>query len=158
MSYGELILPPVWNGRNKRNGQFLPGHKPANKGKKWSEFMPRRSQRNAAKGWKNLKLHRPTTRSENCGRARKAVIAVMDDGSWKYFSYVGAAGEWIGGSRENVARCCRENQSRRPLLDPCGRPTTKVNTNHRYRGVRFYFETDGSWVEKIKGSELCSKN
>jgi hypothetical protein len=27
----------VWTGINKQNGQFLKGHVPANKGKKWSE-------------------------------------------------------------------------------------------------------------------------
>ena len=39
MSYGELTLSPVWTGINKQTGQFLKGHVPANKGKKWSDYM-----------------------------------------------------------------------------------------------------------------------
>ena len=52
MSYGELTLPPVWTGINKQNGQFLKGHVPANKGKKWSDYMGKRAMKRAAKNAK----------------------------------------------------------------------------------------------------------
>ena len=81
MSYGELTLPPVWTGINKKTGRFLKGHVPANKGKKWSDYMGKRAQKRAAKGWKNLDLHRNKNgRPDTAGRCRKQVVAVMDDG------------------------------------------------------------------------------
>ena len=148
---GELTLPPVWTGINMKTGRFLPGHTPANKGKRWSDYMSKRSQRRAAKGWKNLDLHRNKNgRPDNAGRCRKQVVAVMDDGRWRIFPYIGAAAEWIGGLRENIGRCCRLNQARKPLNNPYGQPTGKVNTDHKYKGVRFYFEEDSTWTEKIR--------
>ena len=74
----------------------------------------------------------------------------MDDGRWCVFSYVGAAAAWVGGERGNVSRCCRQNQSRAALRDTWGRLTGRVNTDHRYKGVRFYFESDNIWTTKIK--------
>lgn len=151
MSYGEMTLPPVRMDRNMKTGRFLKGRVPANKGKKWDEFMPKRSQRRSAKGWKNLDLHRNKNgRPDNAGRCRKQVVAVMDDGRWRIFSYIGAAAEWIGGRRENIGRCCRLNQARKRLNNPYGQPTGKVNTDHRYKSVRFYFEEDGAWTAKIR--------
>ena len=35
----ELYIEPVWKGYNTVTGQFLKGHVPHNKGKKWSEWM-----------------------------------------------------------------------------------------------------------------------
>ena len=155
MSYGELYIAPVWTGINKQNGQFLKGHTPHNKGKRWSDYMGKRKQRRCAKGWKNLDLHRPTTRPDTAGRCRKQVVAVMDDGTWLVFPYVGAAAEWLGGcNRENIGRCCRCNESKK-VCKHDWRPNqpkgaSRVNTDHRYMGIRWYFETDNVWIEKIK--------
>lgn len=122
----------------------MKGHEPANKGKKWSDYMGKRAQKRASRGWKNLELHRNKNgRADNSGRCRKPVIAVLDDGSWKYFEYIAPAAEWVGGSRENVGRCCRCNAEHHH-----NRKTGKVNTDHRYMGVRFYFEND-EWTTKI---------
>lgn len=145
MAYGELYLAPERPKRNAVTGRFMKGHVPANKGKKWCEYMGKRAQKRAANGWKNVDLYRNKNgRADTAGRSRKQVIAVMDDGTWKHFSYVGSAGEWIGGSRENVGRCCRFNQERH-----VNRKTGKVNTDHKYNGVRFYFESDDIWLKKI---------
>lgn len=154
MSYGELNFPPEYTGVNKQTGRFMKGHVPANKGKRWSEYMPKRSQRRSARGWKNLDKHRPTKRPDTAGRSRKLVVAVMDDGTWLIFPYLGPAAEWVGGNRENVGRCCRANLSRR-VLSRDWRPGHKkgaprINTDHRYLGVRFYFEEDKTWLRKIK--------
>ena len=145
MSYGELTLPPIRPKYNLKNGRFLKGHVPTNKGKPWSLWMSKRGQRRSAKGWKNLDKYRPTTRPDNAGRCRKKVIAVMDDGTWCVLPYIGAAGEWIGGNRENVRRCCQCNQERH-----VNRKTGKVNTDHKYKGVRFYYERDNIWTTKIQ--------
>ena len=143
-NYGELRFPNERRDHNPINGQFLKGHTPFNKGKKWSEYMKKRSMKRCAKGWKNLRKYQPKTRPDICGRCRKAVIAVMDDGRWVWLPYIGAAGEWIGGSRENVRRCCALNMKTE------SDKRRKVNTDHKYRGVRFYYESDPKWTTKIK--------
>ena len=151
MSYGEISLPPIWTGRNNQTGRFLKGHVPANKGKKWNDYMGKRAMKRAARGWANLDKHRNKNgRPDTAGRCRKQVIAVMDDGKWFQFNYLGDAAKWIGGSRCNVGRCCRCNQSKKVLKKPWGHSSGKVNTDHRYMGIRFYFESDNVWTTKIK--------
>lgn len=138
--YGELFIPPVYEGRNLKTGRYMKGHIPANKGKKWSEYLSKRTQRRCAKGWKNLDLYRNKNgRSVNAGRRRRQVVAVMDDGSFRVFPFILAAAEYVGGKRENVGRCCRLNGKR------------TANTDHRYKGVRFYYESENVWLSKIKG-------
>lgn len=126
--------------RNPLNGRFLKGHTPANKGKKWSEYMSKRAQRRARKGWKNLELHRPRG---GPGRPDKPVIAVNDTGKWLYFPSVAEVGRQMGIRKENILRCCRYNQARKQGHNG------NVNTNHKYKGIRFYFESDPVWTEKI---------
>lgn len=145
MAYGELYLPPVRPQYNMENGQFLKGHEPTNKGKAWNEWMSKRGQKRAMRGWANLDKYRPKTRPDNAGRCRLQVVAVTDDGAWFVLPYIGAAGEWIGGSRENVRRCCQFNRRRH-----VNKKTGAVNTDHKYKGIRFYYETDNIWITKIK--------
>ena len=145
MGYGELNLPEVPAGRNVVTGRFAKGHIPFNKGKSWNEWLSKRSQKKSRKGWMNVVTHRPTHRSDNCGRLRKQVIAVFDDGSWCVLPYIGAAGKWVGGCRENVRRCCYTNRVRH-----VNKKTGRVNTDHKYMGVRFYYEDDPIWITKIK--------
>ena len=152
MAYGELTLPPVRSTHNKQNGRFLKGHTPWNKGKKWADCYGKRAQKRMARGWANLDKYRPKERPDNAGRCRKQVIAVLDDGKWLYVSYLGAAAEWCGGLRENVGRCCSLHDQQTGLHDPKGRLTGKVNTDHRYKGVRWYFEDDNIWTTKVKQS------
>lgn len=133
--YGILHFGPRRSFRDAVTGRFLKGHTPANKGKRWDDFMSKRSQKKSSRGWKNLELYRH--RSEKAGRPKKAVVAVTDDGKFRVFSFSLPAAEWVGGSRHNIVRCCRQNELH-------GR-----NTNHRYNGVRFYFESDPNWLNKI---------
>jgi len=145
MNYGELYIPPIRKPYNPTNGQFLKGHEPHNKGKRWDEWMSKRGQRRVRKGWVNLSEYRPKTRPDTAERCRVQVIAVMDDGTWLVLPYIGAAGEWIGGCRENVRRCCQFNRRRH-----INKKTGAVNTDHKYKGVRFYYESDSIWTTKIK--------
>lgn len=56
------------------------------------------------------------------------------------------AHQWLGkGPRENIGRCCRCNEERH-----VNKKTGKVNTDHRYMGIRFYFDSDSEWMKKIK--------
>lgn len=149
MPYGELYIPEEWSGRNAVTGCFLPGHVPHNKGRKLGDYMTKRAQRRSAKGWKNVVLHRSKTRPDNAGRSPKQIIAVEDDGTWHVFSYIGAAAVWLGGRRENIRRCCAENLSRKQLKTSHGKVTGRVNTDHKYMGCRFYYESDNIWTKKI---------
>ena len=137
MNNYEIYIPPIRKDYNTKNGRFLKGHTPTNKGKKWSEYMPKRSQRRCRKGWINIVKYRPTKRPDVAGRCRKPVIAVTDDGKWCVLPFIGAAGKWCGGNRENVRRCCILNGKH------------LKNTDHKYKGVRWYYESDNNWTTKI---------
>lgn len=150
MSAYELYIPAPRPTHNLITGQFLKGHTPHNKGKHWDEYMTARGKRHAAKGWKNLQTHRPKHRPDTAGRCRKKVVAITDDGKFRIFDYITPAAEWVGGSRENVGRCCRYNQSRQALHDTKGRQINRINTDHRYKGIRFYFYDDPVWWNKVK--------
>lgn len=149
MSYGELTLPPEWNGLSDK-GRYLKGHIPHNKGKKWGDYLTKRAMKGSAKGWKNLEKYRHRERPDVFERFRKEVIAVADDGSFHYFSCLTAAAEWVGGNRRSVGRCCSQNKKRAILKDSRGNLTGKKNTDHKYMGYRFYYENDNLWTKKIK--------
>ena len=143
----ELYIPQPRPTINKANGRFLPGHVPANKGKKWDEFMSKRGQRKARKGWKNIEKmhafgHPPTIGS---GRCRKAVVSIDDNGKLRMFHFIGAASKHYGIVRDNVRRCCNENAKQH-----VNKKTGKINTDHKYMGLRFYFESDFEiWKTKV---------
>ena len=136
----ELYIPTERPTRSKVNGQFLKGHVPANKGKTWDEFMSKRGQRKARKGWKNLEIGHAKGRPHdyNAGRCRKPLIGITDDGKVHFFSYSVPAATWVNGERGNVNRCARLNS------------TSKKNTDHKYKGVRWYFENSNVWIKKSK--------
>lgn len=147
MSSYELNLTEIpQTDRNLKTGRFLKGMTPHNKGKKWSEWMDRRKQRRVKKqALANLDNAR---RSGHCGTAggrnKRPIIAVLDNGEWLIFPESKTAAEWCGGERGNVCRCCRENEA--TTLTKSG----KVNDNHKYLSVRWYFESDNKWTLKIK--------
>lgn len=144
-SDSSLYIPTDWTRVNPRNGQFMKGHEPHNKGKKWEEYVPKKSQRRMRKGWKNLDKYRNCNgRSDVSGRCKKEVVAVRNNGRYHIFDFLDAAAEWLGGSRENIGRCCRCNQERH-----VNQKTGKINTDHQYKGIRWYFASDSIWQEKI---------
>lgn len=142
MSSYELTIQPERPTHNAVNGQFMKGHVPFNKGKKWSEWLSKRGQKRCAKGWKNLREYAP--RSPYAGKNKKAVIAVTDAGEWFYFKSLAQAHEKTGFNRENIGRCCRYNEK------AVSAKRGKRNTDHKYMGIRWYFETDNKWTTKIK--------
>ena len=142
-SDGSLYIPTDWT-RIDPLGRFMKGHVPHNKGRKIDEWMSKKGQRNSRKAWKNLVKYRPKVRPDNSGRFRKKVVAVRNNGKYHIFDFIGAAAEWLGGGRENIGRCCRFNQERH-----VNQKTGKVNTDHQYKGIRWYFASDPIWQEKI---------
>ena len=143
-NYGEMHLSPVWKGRDFTTGRYLKGHIPANKGKTWNETMGKRAQKRAAKGWKNLELHRCKGGGPNSGKPKKQVVVLSDEGKFAVFPSVKATAVYYGIKWENIARCCRQNQ--------CGTicRNGEVNTDHKYKGFRFYFEGDSVWLKKLQ--------
>ena len=70
-------------------------------------------------------------------------------------TYAQLAALWCGGSRENVGRCCRDNHAQRVNKHDWSKGRKKgsghINTDHRYMGIRFYFEADNEiWMLKFK--------
>lgn len=157
MSSYELTFSPLYKGIDPKTGRFMKGHVPANKGKRWDEFKSKRSQRRSSKGWKNLELYRH--RPDTAGRAKKQVVAVMDNGRFYVLPCLKVANKWlrdnlgITGCWENIGRCCRLNASRKVCKHDWRKNEKKgsarVNTDHRYQGIRWYFENDDIWMEKI---------
>ena len=91
----ELSLQPTRPTRNKVTGRFLPGHVPANKGKRWADYLSIESQREMAKGWKNLDEHRSENGKKHGGRNRKPIVAITDDGKFRVLKDGYLAAEWL---------------------------------------------------------------
>lgn len=144
MSSFELTLPPAPITRNAKTGRYMKGHVPANKGKTWNQYMSKRSQKRAAKGWANLEKYRCTVHSKDAGRARRAVIAVDDDGKMYYFDSITTAATVLNAKSANIRRCCLLNHAGKSPLR--GKP----NTDHKYNSIRFYFECNNIFLDKIK--------
>ena len=112
--------------RNWKTGQFLKGHIPFNRGKKWSDYMDgRKAKRIKRIGMKNLK-----GRSDIGGWNKKPVVCVLDDGRWFVFESATKAAEQTGLIRRNITGCCQGKRKH------CG----------KYRW--FYFDSN-EWTELI---------
>ena len=137
--------------RNLKTGRFIKGMTPHNKGKKWSEWMDGRKQKRVKKqALANLDKGRRTKGRLYGGRPKRKVIAVTDEGEFFVFAHAKKAVEWSGGCPNNIRRCCRENAQHKELLKPFSHPTGRINNDHKYMGVRWYFEDTNDWIEKIK--------
>ena len=152
-SDGSLYVPSDWTGINPYNGRFLKGHQPHNKGKRREEWMSKEGMKASSKGWENIEKHR-CKGHPNARKARaKNCVAVRNNGDYRIFEFITKAAEWLGGCPENVRRCCNLNKSRK-VCKHDWRPgfnkgADRVNTDHQYKGVRFYYADDPIWQEKI---------
>ena len=145
MSNWELKMAPERKNRNPVNGRFVKGCTPYNKGKKWDEYMPKSEQE------KRLKiLHRNKWRSPKSGTPKRSVVAVNDHGRYIFFDSISEVSKWAGIHIRTVRDCCIQNQQRKVLRSTNGKLTNKVNTDHKRKGIRFYFKSDPTWMEKIK--------
>ena len=141
MSSYELTFSPQRPQRNLKTGRFMPGAKPHNKGKSWDEYMSPQGQECAKIGWENLKTHRPG-RSEKSGKRPTPIIAIVRERP-VFFPTIEAAARWIDGLPQSVHRCAHDNRAR-----TINRRNGSINTDHRYKGVRFYYESDEQWTDK----------
>lgn len=117
-------------------GRFLPGHVSPKKGKTWDELMPKKSQARCKKGWKNLDKYRRGPHPGRGGKKRKPVVGVTDSGRLHFFPYAKIVIQNMGGVVDNVRRCARQNRK-------------GPNTDHKYMGLRFYYEDDRQWIKKV---------
>ena len=122
--------------QHESNGRFAKGSVPFNKGRKWSEWMREDMQAKVkAIGVKNL-THR--AKKGDAGTCHKPVIAIDPEGRMSRHIDIKSASEHFHIGRENIGRCCRYN---RKGLEPTG-TWKRINTNHKYMGIRFYYEDD----------------
>ena len=147
----ELFIPPTYakishivNGINTDTGRFVKGHEPHNKGKSWNEYLTKRQQKRASKGWANLDKVRPKHRPDVEAYCAKKVVGVEDNGHFKVYKSCCSASRTLKASQGALSRCCRLNSN--PQVN---KKTGKLNTDHRYLGIRWYFESDDVWIHKI---------
>lgn len=78
-------------------------------------------------------------------RNRKKVVALDMEGNLTVYSSIANAAKWCDMNVGNVCRCCQANFRRH-----VNKKTGKVNTDHKYKGNRFYYEADPIWTTKLK--------
>lgn len=119
--YGELYLPPESDHVNKKNGQFMKGHIPHNKGKKWSEWLDGRKQKKIIRiAMKNLKCN-PNIGGWN----KRQVIGIDKNDHWSVFESGDDAGRKFNINSRNIRRCCQTQKG-----------------NNTYYGIRFFWADD----------------
>lgn len=143
MSY-ELNLGPVRLERDPQTKKWLAGHRAFNKGKKWSEFLSEDAQRRIVAA--GTKRFREQQHPKNAGPARKRVVAILEDGTWAVYDSVIEAARMFGTHRGTISSICARNRR-----NAKNNRWAKEGTSDRSRnGVRFYYETDPQWADKIK--------
>jgi len=121
----ELYLPPILP--KPKNGRFVKGSIPHNKGKKWSDYMDMR------KGKRVIRRNLTNRGNPNLpGANRKAVVMIKDNRLIAVFSSAMKASETTNLIRENISKCCR-----------------KLRRSHG--GYKWFYETDfENWKKEIQ--------
>lgn len=124
----ELYIEPIRPTINKKNGQFLKGHEPFNKGKKWIDYLPEDKIERMRKQILSL---RGGGRKDIGGWNKKAVVAIKNGEFYGYFESCIDAGQKLNVCSRNVSQVANGKRKR------CG-------------GYEFYFESDfDKWKERI---------
>lgn len=92
---------------------------------------------------------------ENAGVAKRRVIMITNKGKFFVFESINDAARKVGLEPHNIGRCCRSNAARRVKQRTWTKYASRgedklINTDHRYKGVRWYFEDDDIWPTKIQ--------
>lgn len=124
----ELYIEPIRPTINKKNGQFLKGHEPFNKGKKWIDYLPEDKIERMKKQILSLS---GGGRKDIGGWNKKAVVAIKNGEFYGYFESCVSAADKLQVQRRNVSHVANGKRKR------CG-------------GYEFYFESDfDKWNERI---------
>lgn len=126
----ELYIEPKRPEYNLKNGRFLKGHTPFNKGKRWSEYMNMRKQK---KCLKNLELGRRGN-PDIAGRNARSVVAIKDNQIIGIYKSAADAGRKTGICSRNIIGCCRGERK-------------------QAGGFKWYYESDNSWTTLITGKK-----
>ena len=59
-----------------------------------------------------------------------------------------AAANILGICRRNIGRCCANNAKTKPDKRR-GKRNGTTNSNHKYMNIRWYYESDTQWMDKI---------
>ena len=99
----ELYIPIERPQYNPTNGQFLKGHVPHNKGKKWADYMDMRKAKRIIRIAKQNLKHNMSIGGWN----KKAIIAVDDEGNVVgWFSSANDAEKKTGICSRNINSVC----------------------------------------------------
>lgn len=99
----ELYLPPERPQYNPVNGQFLKGHIPHNKGKKWSDYMDGRK----AKRVKRIATKNLRPRMDIGGWNKKPIVALDDNNNIvAWFESASEAQRKTGIASPNIRKAC----------------------------------------------------
>lgn len=124
----ELYIEPIRPTINKKNGQFLKGHEPFNKGKKWIDYLQKDK---IIKMKKQILSLSGGGRKDIGGWNKKAVVAIKNGEFYGYFESCSDAGRKLKVQIRNVSNVANGKRKR------CG-------------GYEFYFESDfNKWNERI---------
>lgn len=124
----ELYIEPIRPQINRMNGQFLKGHEPFNKGKKWSEYLP---QEKIDKMKKQILQLSGGGRKDIGGWNKKPVVAIKDGKFCGYFESCKDAGRKLKLQNRNISSVANGKRKH------CG-------------GYEFYFENQFEiWNKRI---------
>ena len=101
------------------------------------------------------KRFREQKHPENSGRKRRPVVMLSGNGHFAVFKSIADAARKMNVNPDNISRCCKLNASKHKKKRSWYRHTDKesgslINTDHSYKGFRFYYENDNSWITKIR--------
>ena len=115
----ELYLAPVKPEFNPTNGQFLKGHIPFNKDKKWTDYMDMRK----AERIKHIGLQNLHGRKDLGGWNKKRVIGIKNGQLLSCYESATKAAKLMRLQRRNISACCEGKRKK------CG-------------GIYWFFEAD----------------
>ena len=124
----ELIFEQKKFTRNAKNGRFLKGHEPFNKGKKMTEYL---SEEKINKLKSNLKR----TGRSNIGGGNKVKIIAIKNGEFSVFESSTKAANLLNLHASNIIKCCQK----------------KRNSTG---GIQFFYEKDNDWINFLN-KETC---
>ena len=132
----ELRLPPIPPPRkNPMNGQYLKGHVPHNKGKKWTDYL---DMRKAKRVKKNLEIGRARGNPSMAGWNAIKVVGIKD-GKFTIFDSSEHAGRALGIIARNIRHCCHKKRK-------------------RAGGIRWFFAASDEWLPLVEKPNIAPNN
>lgn len=100
--------PDIWFSSLK-SGKFKKGHRPHNKGKKWSEYMSEKGQQKILQTLNEHRAEAIRVRNERnpIGGCNKKHVFAIKDGQKLWFESATAAADALNLIRRNVCHCAK---------------------------------------------------